>query len=225
MPAKPTQHTSFKSPALGVRLLALFLVLAVFLSSCQVADNKLPVLVDVPVSDLLAKARDAEPKLIPVTNATSKNIGSLTGDPNLIPLYYWPQAGTPAYLANFAHPEAGCKWFGIAGQVFDQQGNPIKNLAVIAGTVEDGVATEKAAVSSGNSTAYGPQGYEIVLGNTPEDTSETWYIQLSTLTGTMVSDPIYLQTYSDCQKNLIIMNFQEITRGYKYWFPVVEVSR
>ncbi len=31
------------------------------------------------------------------------------------------------HTTNFAYPDLGCKWMGIAGQVFDKSGNPIPN--------------------------------------------------------------------------------------------------
>lgn len=220
MSVKPIILTQPSSGIARVRFLAILLVLAIFLTSCQVAEDELPRLVDVPVANLLAKARQTEPKIIPVTNVSAKSIGSIGQDPSILPLYFWPQEGTPAYLANFSHPEAGCKWLGVAGQVFDPQGNPIKNLAVIAGKVTDNLAAEQAVVSSGNTTIYGPQGYEIVLGDTPEDTTGTWYIQLSTLSGTFVSDRVFVQTSADCQKNLILLNFQQ-KETRQYWFPLV----
>ena len=46
------------------------------------------------------------------------------------PLPYHLQSVNPVYLQNFVHPEAGCNWMGVGGQVFDKQGDPTQNLVV-----------------------------------------------------------------------------------------------
>src|SRR3990172_11681189 len=43
------------------------------------------------------------------------------------------QAGSPAWLPNIMHPQSGCNWMGIGGQVFDAQSVPTKNLVVEVG--------------------------------------------------------------------------------------------
>lgn len=120
---------------------------------------------------------------------------------------------TPHYLANFTHPDLECDWLGVAGQVFDSAGVVQKNLLIRSGgklagsdVVED--MTMPLAEPEVD-LAYGPGGYEITLANAPADSVDSVWIQLFDLDGNPISERIYLTTYADCQKNLILMNFIE----------------
>ena len=77
----------------------------------------------------------ATPTRVPPT-ATSTSIPP-TAIPTSIPpaaqFIYALQPGSPSLLPNFANAAAGCSWQGIAGQVFDADGLPVKNLVVKAG--------------------------------------------------------------------------------------------
>jgi hypothetical protein len=49
----------------------------------------------------------------------------------------------------------------------------------------------------------------LTVALSPADSESTLWIQLFSLEGTPLSDQIYLITYDDCQKNLLLMNFNE----------------
>ena len=57
--------------------------------------------------------------------------------------------------------------------------------------------------------AYGPGGFELTLADSLAGTESEVWIQLFSLAGDTLSDKIYLTTYDDCQKNLILLNFVE----------------
>jgi len=117
------------------------------------------------------------------------------------------QEGSPFYLANFAHPAKGCSWTGVAGQVFDEQSQIIKDLTVLIGKI---AATEKDHEwysMTGTATAYGDGGYEIQVMEAPRNTTQAYWIQIVGESGESLSDRIYFDTFEDCQKNLILINF------------------
>ena len=124
------------------------------------------------------------------------------------PYPYALQTGVPVYLANFGYPDADCEWMGVGGQIFNQNGDAISNLVVwIRGTM-DGTTYENVVLSgTAQGNKYGPGGYEAVLGDTPFDSSNIFSIQILDLNGNILSEKVYFDTYSQCDQNLIIINF------------------
>jgi hypothetical protein len=126
---------------------------------------------------------------------------TLTPRYTLSPFQFTLQNGNPAYLKNFANT-AGCNWLGIAGQVFDLNGNVIVNLLV---HLEGGGLNVDAV--TGSRIEYGPGGYELFLGSTPINTTDVYHIQLRSSQGQPLSDVYVIPTFADCNKNLILANF------------------
>ncbi|MBI4770298.1 MAG: hypothetical protein HY784_07795 [Chloroflexi bacterium] len=60
---------------------------------------------------------------------------------------------------------------------------------------------------TGSATAYGPGGYEHFLDSRPKDTANTFRVQLLNTSGAPLSDVIVVDTFNDCAKNLILVNF------------------
>jgi hypothetical protein len=108
------------------------------------------------------------------------------------------QPGSPFYLPNFNHPEAGCSWLGIAGQVFDLDGTEIQGLVIRSG--------EFTAVT-GDAIAYGPGGFEIQIGEAPVGSNGVFDLQVFDKSGQSLSERIFITTYEDCDQNLILVNF------------------
>jgi hypothetical protein len=122
---------------------------------------------------------------------------------------YQVQANTPIYLSNFAHQDQACKWSGIAGQVFDLSGNPAKNIVLIVDGKLNGTRINAVAMT-GMTNLYGPGGYEIVLGNAPVDSTAALTLTVYGLEGNPLSEEIPFNTNGDCQKNLTMINFQQV---------------
>ncbi|MBS1249712.1 MAG: hypothetical protein MAG431_01294 [Chloroflexi bacterium] len=124
------------------------------------------------------------------------------------------QEGSPAYINNFAHADAGCQWLGVAGLLFDINGEPITDSSVVieVGGVLDGEEISYLTLSGLASGApYGEGGYEIVLGDTPIASSESLWIQLKTPSAELaLSEKIYFDTFEDCQKNLVLITFVQV---------------
>ncbi len=75
--------------------------------------------------------------------------------------------GTPVGTSSLAfHPEDGCNWMGVAGQVFDLSGAPVSGQQVRVGGSLLGAPIELLSLT-GVTTAYGNNGfYEFTLGET-----------------------------------------------------------
>ena len=110
---------------------------------------------------------------------------------------------SPQYLQNFAN-SAGCNWLGLAGEVFDLDGNPVPQGAYRVHVWESGV---DARVTVGDAPAYGPSGYEQFLFDAPRVQEHN--VQLETANGTAVSQVFRIQTRASCNQNLIYFVFTQ----------------
>lgn len=125
------------------------------------------------------------------------------------------QTGTPVGTTNFLHPDAGCSWMGVGGQVFSQNERPINGLIVEAGGTLDG-SPLLLLTMTGDSTALGPGGYEIKLADKPVASEGSLWLQLHDLNGNPQSEKIFFDTYGGeggCDKNLVIINFTELRKS------------
>ena len=151
----------------------------------------------------------ATPSYTPTATATERPAATFT--PTAVP--YSLQLMNPFYLENFTHDDLGCAWLGVAGQIFNLEGQVQKNIVIRAGGEINGtpVIEEMAMPLAEPDTdlAYGPGGFELTLADSLAATESEVWIQLFHLNGDPLSDKIYLTTYNDCQKNLILLNFVE----------------
>lgn len=119
------------------------------------------------------------------------------------------QAATPIFMVNFVHTAEGCNWQGVAGQVFDQTGNPLLNYIVkVAGTYNGQPFSQIGYTGMVSSNPYGVGGFEIVLGNTPVASVDLLTIQLFDTKGIPVTNPLSFSTSSNCAQNLVLINFK-----------------
>jgi hypothetical protein len=168
-------------------------------------------------SDQNAGGADTTQKSTLKIPAMSANLAAAASNTDYI---YWPQSGSPAYVTNFAHPDAGCNWLGIAGQIFDKQGNPVSNLVVNVGGAL-GSSQVSLLGMTGTSRIYGSSAYEVVLGSHAQDSNAGVWVQISNLSGKPVSERMYLRTYASCDKNLIILNYHEAKLTPSAYLPVI----
>ncbi len=104
--------------------------------------------------------------------------------------------------------EKGCNWQGVAGTVDDANNSPIIGMVVrLVGTL-NGRPVNMTTVS-GVAPDYGKSGWELALGTTPLSSEKTLYVQLLDQAGLPLSDNVYLTTYNDCKKNLILVRFKK----------------
>ena len=147
-----------------------------------------------------ATATFTAPPQIPATPAPTET--------PLPAIRFYMQPGTPTRLANFVAPEAGCNWLGIAGQVFDLNGNPLTGVVIEAGGSLGGQPVQQLALT-GSSSAVGPGGYAIVLADHPVQSDGTVWIQLLDQGGSPKTGRILLMTSDRCEENLILINLIE----------------
>lgn len=120
-------------------------------------------------------------------------------------------AGSPVAISSVAfHPEAGCDWTGIAGQVLNMSGAPVSTGVIIHVGGELGGIKKNITSLSGTARQYGEAGYEIVLGNTPTDSTSSLWVQLLDQAGLPMSPRVVFDTYASCDQNLIFITFKQI---------------
>ncbi|MGB9521494.1 MAG: hypothetical protein ACPL6F_01935 [Anaerolineales bacterium] len=137
------------------------------------------------------------------------------------PLVY-PQTGSPAYLINYIHPELGCNWLGVVGQIFDLTGKPVMGKIIEV----DGSLNNQDILGlglTGNNIEIGPAGYEIKLADAVYASDSPLRIQVFNSDGSPLSNPIPFVTYADCNKNLIVFNFLMFPYplGNQVYLPVI----
>ena len=204
------------------RFMCIMLVI-MSLSACVLVEES-PVQTEIPTATELVNATETispiavthTPTLTEIVTATSTSTpipeatSTATFTPSPIPVIYYLQEGSPAYISNFAHPEKGCNWLGVAGQVFDLNSEPVINIVVnVQGQLGGRNLDEIAITGIPEADIYGPGGYEIQLADQVLPSSGTLVIQIFGLDGVPLSQPIPFNTYNDCSKNLIIINFIE----------------
>ena len=206
----------------------LIILLAAFLlSGCYLIPENLPT--SVPASSTLIDAQlplseitePLEPKetritistatLIITDNSIPTELLTETSTPqfaaNTFPFIL--QSVTPVHIENFARPLEGCDWLGIAGQVFDEDGKPsLNNVIMVTGEIEGKVVEIVGVTGVPEADIYGPGGFEIQIADHVFASEKALTIQVFNLDGIPISDSIPFETFADCRKNLIIINFQ-----------------
>lgn len=122
--------------------------------------------------------------------------------PTLSPFLFDLREGNVILTSNFAN-SAACAWQGIGGQVFDLAGNPMNDLQlhVYGGDIDRRVA-------SGSNSLYGAAGWEQPVDN--KINANTYYVELESQGGTIISPRVPVQFPSDCTKNLALVNFIQV---------------
>jgi hypothetical protein len=176
-----------------------------------------------PTEPRRTPSRETEAALAPVAQITP-TLPSLPNEaPDAVRLenpLYVVQPGTPTWVANFLKPDAGCSYMGIAGQVFDTTGQPVRGLIVeVSGELEGNSVLH--LVLSGGSTLLGPGGYEIQIADRAIASQGTLTIQIFDLAGLALSDQIAFDTSAACDANQIVLNFTATKIDYSetLYFP------
>jgi len=155
------------------------------------------------------------PTLTPIPSDTPIAVFTPTNTPTTTVSLASPpfelSVGSPIAIASLTfHPEAGCNWMGVAGQVFDMSGAPISTGVIVQlGGVLDGENKEITTLT-GTANQYGEAGYEIVLASKPVASSSSMWVQLLDQAGLAMSPKVYFDTYDTCDKNLIFINFHQV---------------
>ena len=124
---------------------------------------------------------------------------------------------TVQYIAStIIYPDSGCNWLGIGGTITDASGADIpQQVIALAGTFNGQSIPPSTVTVSGVVSAYGRSGFEFNLGNilklstVPAASNGTLYLQVLNQAGFPLSDNIYINTYNDCSKNLVLVRFKK----------------
>lgn len=146
---------------------------------------------------------------------TSFSIASLTPTVTETPVpngyAFEVQKGSPVAIQNIYHPEAGCNWMGIGGQVVEMSGGPVIGLIIRLGGILPGVDIPEHLTSlTGVALNYGRAGYEFTLADHPIASNDSLWVQLLNQLGVPISKKVFFNTYESCDKNLIIINFKQV---------------
>lgn len=122
---------------------------------------------------------------------------------------YVVQQGNPVAILNIGHPDLGCNWQGVAGQAMGLNNVPVKGLFVQLKGNFGGQALNM-LMMTGTATQYGAAGYEFTLGNQPAASSGSLWVQLIDQAGLPLSEKVMFDTFAECDKNLVLINFTQV---------------
>lgn len=118
--------------------------------------------------------------------------------------------GEPELMSSdLLRPSLGCDWLVIAGQVWDLQDRAVKGLTLHLFGELQGYQIDQSAVT-GSAPIYGDSGYEFLLENLVVNSKNAVFIQLVDADNAPYSLAYPLQTFQDCQKNLVLVNFKQV---------------
>lgn len=119
-----------------------------------------------------------------------------------------PFSATVTYIPSTTYYlDAACNWLGVAGTVVDTRNSDVVGMIVrLVGTLNGKRVDMQTA--SGVYRQYGVSGFEFFLGNVPIASSDTLYVQLLDQAALPLSSNVYIDTFNDCSKNLILIRFK-----------------
>lgn len=119
--------------------------------------------------------------------------------------------GEPEMMSSdLIRPGLSCDYLIIAGQVWDLQDVPVTDSATIHLYGALGGFTIDRFALPGSAPVYGDSGYEFVLEGLVVNSKDSLTIRLEETNGLPISHGYSIQTYEDCQKNLILVNFKQV---------------
>ncbi|MFU8826763.1 MAG: hypothetical protein ACNA70_04645 [Brevefilum sp.] len=168
-----------------------------------------------PTDILISGVTQAPPELITSTPTLTPTFAPEILPPTITPsptraLLPYILIGEPEYMSSaLIRPSLGCDWLIIAGQVWNLQDAPVRGLSLHLFGALDGYTIDRFSLT-GSAPDYGQSGYEFQLENLSVDSQDTLFIQLFDADGNALSNPYGLETFNDCQKNLILVNFKQV---------------
>lgn len=127
-----------------------------------------------------------------------------------ISLYSFDLQSTPTGIdASVLYPERDCEWLGVGGQVVDMQGRPVTGITVQIGGYLGTKVIDQTSLT-GLALKYGEAGYEFEIAKQPAASAQTLWVRLIDQARLPLSPKVMFDTYEDCQRNLIIVNFRQV---------------
>jgi len=145
---------------------------------------------------------------------TSTPFGAATDTPGPSdtpgPMSFALLRGDPqAISARVYHPGIGCTFLGVSGQALDVRGNAVEGMVVqLGGTIEGRTFPTQTTLTGLVLSSDGR--YEFSIADHPIASKHTLWVQLLDQSGLIaMSDKIFFDTFDDCERNLIIVNFSQ----------------
>ena len=164
-------------------------------------------------SETVAVSMNSTATQTPNPGSTSTVAATPTTTATMTPtreVFPYQLSGDPeAFSSDLLRPGLGCDWLVIAGQVWDLTGEEVPGMTLHLYGEIGGYSIDQTTVS-GRAKVYGDSGYEFALENVVVDSDGTLYIQLLDTDGSALSMPYAIETFADCQKNLILHNFKRV---------------
>jgi hypothetical protein len=121
-------------------------------------------------------------------------------------MHFVAQIGTPVYSA---HPN-GCDGIYLVGNVIDINSSPLVHITVDAGGSLGGNTIDPEPSDSGSHPEFSASGWQIKISDTLIDSTNSVYVALYTVVSDdPVSDLVFVDTFNDCEKNMIMVNFTQ----------------
>jgi hypothetical protein len=127
------------------------------------------------------------------------------------PGFAYEAPGSPTAIKNIYHTDLGCGWLGVGGQAIDQSGAPVVGLIVKLGGQLGGFQIDELTVSgTAAAIGYGQSGWEFTMADGPIESQNSLWVQLFDQAENPLSDKIVFDTFDDCNRNLIVINFVKV---------------
>ena len=153
---------------------------------------------------------DSTPTQIAETKIATKPQILKTATPNEETNYTFDlQAPPQSISASLFRSERKCNWMGVAGQTFDLQGRPVPGITVQVIGPLYGKEIQFLSIT-GAAPWYGAGGYEVFLSDKPFASKDLFQVRLVDQAGKSLSPPVSFSTNSECEKNLVVINFHQI---------------
>jgi hypothetical protein len=119
-------------------------------------------------------------------------------------IHFIAQNGTPVYSP---HPN-GCDGIYLVGNVVDIEGSPLPGIVVDAGGSLGGATIDPLPSTSGDHPEFSSSGWQIKISDELIASASSVYVALySDEVEGAISDLVFIDTYDDCDHNMIMVNF------------------
>lgn len=115
---------------------------------------------------------------------------------------------TSVISGDVFHAGEGCKLW-VAGQALDLQRAPMVGITVMLGGSLRGQNLYQLSLT-GTALQYGPAGFEFTIAEETTASTDAVWVMLLDQAGIPLSARTYFETFSDCSRNLILVNFRQV---------------
>jgi hypothetical protein len=145
---------------------------------------------------------------LPTASKTAESLNNLTPEPQ--PVFRYELRSEPSAIKAFQLPlEKSCQWMGLGGQAIDLQNRPVVGILVQLGGNLQGKNFEQTS-QAGTALQFGQAGFEFSLGLQPAASEKTLWVQLMDQDRVPLSEKVFFDTFDECSKNLILINFKQV---------------